>query len=54
MARTESEPLEILADLQHFKAATCLIDFIYSAQVALMQFYVKILAKNTIKETING
>ena len=27
--------LEILADLQHFKAATCLIDFTYSAQVAL-------------------
>ena len=27
--------LEILAGLQHFKAATCLIDFTYSAQVAL-------------------
>ena len=27
--------LEILADLQHFKAATCLIDFTHSAQVAL-------------------
>ena len=27
--------LEILADLQHHKAATCLIDFTYSAQVAL-------------------
>lgn len=27
--------LEILADLQHFRAATCLIDFTYSAQVAL-------------------
>ena len=27
--------LEILADLQHFKAATCLIDFTYSSQVAL-------------------
>ena len=27
--------LEILTDLQHFKAATCLIDFTYSAQVAL-------------------
>ena len=27
--------LEILADLQRFKAATCLIDFTYSAQVAL-------------------
>ncbi len=27
--------LEILAALQHFKAATCLIDFTYSAQVAL-------------------
>ena len=27
--------LEILANFQHFKAATCLIDFTYSAQVAL-------------------
>lgn len=27
--------LEILADLQHHKAATCLIDFTYSAQIAL-------------------
>ena len=27
--------LEILADLQHFGAATCLIDFTYSAQIAL-------------------
>ena len=27
--------LEILAELQHFQAATCLIDFTYSAQVAL-------------------
>ena len=31
----ELRPLEILADLQHFGAATCLIDFTYSAQVAL-------------------
>ena len=29
------EDLEILADLQHYGAATCLIDFSYSAQVAL-------------------
>lgn len=29
------KPLEILAELQHFNAATCLIDFTYSAQVAL-------------------
>lgn len=29
------EDLEILADLQHHGAATCLIDFSYSAQVAL-------------------
>lgn len=29
------DDLEILADLQHFKAATCLIDFTHSAQVAL-------------------
>ena len=28
-------PLEILANLQHFQAATCLIDFTHSAQVAL-------------------
>ena len=27
--------LEILAKLQHFRAATCLVDFTYSAQVAL-------------------
>ena len=29
------EDLEMLAELQHFDAATCLIDFSYSAQVAL-------------------
>ena len=31
----ELKALEILADLQHFRAATCLIDFTYNAQVAL-------------------
>ena len=31
----ELKELEILADLQHFGAATCLIDFTHSAQVAL-------------------
>ena len=31
----ELKELEILADLQHFNAATCLIDFSHSAQVAL-------------------
>ena len=31
----ELSELEILAELQHFRAATCLIDFTYSAQVAL-------------------
>ena len=31
----ELKALEILADLQHFGAATCLIDFTHSAQVAL-------------------
>ena len=31
----ELKNLEILAKLQHFRAATCLIDFTYSAQVAL-------------------
>ena len=31
----ELRDLEILAELQHFGAATCLIDFTYSAQVAL-------------------
>ena len=32
---SELHDLEILAELQHFRAATCLIDFSYSAQVAL-------------------
>lgn len=31
----ELKELEILADLQHFGAATCLIDFSHSAQIAL-------------------
>ncbi len=31
----ELRDLEILAEFQHFRAATCLIDFTYSAQVAL-------------------
>ena len=31
----ELRDLEILAELQHFRAATCLVDFSYSAQVAL-------------------
>ena len=31
----ELKDLEILAELQHFRVATCLIDFTYSAQVAL-------------------
>ncbi len=31
----ELKELEILAELQHFGAATCLIDFTYNAQVAL-------------------
>ena len=31
----ELTDLEILAELQHFRAATCLIDFTYSAQIAL-------------------
>ena len=31
----ELNPLEILAELQHFQAATCLIDFTHSAQIAL-------------------
>ena len=31
----ELKDLEILAELQHFRAATCLIDFTYSAQIAL-------------------
>ena len=30
----ELEDLEIFAELQHHGAATCLIDFTYSAQVA--------------------
>ena len=32
---TEWNELDILVELQHFKAATCLIDFSFSAQVAL-------------------
>ena len=31
----ELKDLEILAEFQHYRAATCLIDFTYSAQVAL-------------------
>lgn len=31
----ELSDLELLAELQHFRAATCLIDFTYNAQVAL-------------------
>ena len=31
----ELKDLEILAELQHFRAATCLVDFTYNAQVAL-------------------
>jgi len=31
----EFKDLEILAELQHFRAATCLIDFTFSAQIAL-------------------
>ena len=31
----ELKPLEILAELQHYGAATCLIDFTYNAQAAL-------------------
>ena len=33
--RTEWNELDILVELQHFRAATCLIDFSFSAQVAL-------------------
>jgi tetratricopeptide (TPR) repeat protein len=32
---TELNDLDILAELQHYGAATCLIDFTYSAQIAL-------------------
>lgn len=32
---TDLRDLEILAELQHFRAATCMIDFTYSAQIAL-------------------
>ena len=32
---TELNVLDILAELQHYGAATCLIDFTYSAQIAL-------------------
>ncbi len=45
----ELKPLEILADLQHFEAATCLIDFTYSAQIALF-----FSCQPTSKEPLNG
>ena len=45
----ELKPLEILADLQHFQAATCLIDFTHSAQIALF-----FACQPTSKELRNG
>ena len=45
----ELKPLEILADLQHFQAATCLIDFTHSAQIALF-----FACQPTSKESLNG
>ena len=45
----ELTPLEILAGLQHFKAATCLIDFTHSAQIALF-----FACQPTSKELPNG
>ena len=45
----ELKPLEILADLQHFEAATCLIDFTYSAQIALF-----FACQPESKELLNG
>jgi len=45
----ELKPLEILADLQHFQAATCLIDFTHSAQIALF-----FACQPTSKELLNG
>ena len=45
----ELKALEILADLQHFRAATCLIDFTYSAQVALF-----FACQPTLKEPHDG
>ena len=52
----ELTPLEILAGLQHFKAATCLIDFTHSAQIALF-FACQLPPKEcqpTSKEPANG
>ena len=45
----ELKPLEILAELQHFQAATCLIDFTHSAQIALF-----FACQPTSKEPANG
>ena len=45
----ELKPLEILAELQHFQAATCLIDFTHSAQIALF-----FACQPTSKELSNG
>ena len=45
----ELKPLEILADLQHFQAATYLIDFTHSAQIALF-----FACQPTSKEPLNG
>ena len=45
----ELKTLEILADLQHFGAATCLIDFTHSAQIALF-----FACQPTSKEPANG
>ena len=42
--------LEILAELQHFRAATCLIDFTYNAQVALW-FACEQVSENWSKES---
>ena len=45
----ELKPLEILAELQHYQAATCLIDFTHSAQIALF-----FACQPTDKENQNG
>ena len=46
--------LELLAELQHYGAATCLIDFTYSAQVALWMACQRESKRTTGRKVFNG
>ena len=46
--------LELLAELQHYGAATCLIDFTYSAQVALWMACQREVKRTTDRKVFNG